>query len=409
LRTSIRNFRRFPQRIFGGWIVFGSDILEVAIGVVFLFCLLSLVATAIREFVETKLQVRAVMLERGIRELLADSDGDVAKRLYGHPLISSLFRGVYDPDTQLTASRGIVLGGDKWKRLKLRSSLPAYIPARNFAVALMDLAGAPGGNADGIPLTIERLRAGAAELPNARLRQAVYVAIDHARGDLEQVRLNLENWFDSGMDRVSGWYRKHTQWALLTIGFVLAIGFNVDTIHVARELMKDGASRAVIVAEAQAAVERAKQANGEAAVAAAFTNCTPAPKDKTCAQQKIESLPFPIGWDSQRPVWAWELKGNQWVGMAGRWLGWLLTAIAISLGAPFWFDLLNKIMVIRSTVKPHEKSPEESSEDRQRPESPPAPAHAPLPAPAAAPAEAADAGFTPNRWANATDPEEGDI
>jgi hypothetical protein len=45
--------------------------------------------------------------------------------------------------------------------------------------------------------------------------------------------------------------------------------------------------------------------------------------------------------------------------------GWLLTALAISLGAPFWFDLLNKIMVIRSTVKPHEKSPEEASEDRQ--------------------------------------------
>jgi hypothetical protein len=47
-------------------------------------------------------------------------------------------------------------------------------------------------------------------------------------------------------------------------------------------------------------------------------------------------------------------------------LGWLLTAGAISLGAPFWFDLLNKFMVIRSTVKPHEKSLEEGSEDRQQ-------------------------------------------
>ena len=46
-------------------------------------------------------------------------------------------------------------------------------------------------------------------------------------------------------------------------------------------------------------------------------------------------------------------------------IGWLITALAVSLGAPFWFDLLNKFMVIRSTVKPHEKSPEEASEDRQ--------------------------------------------
>ena len=46
-------------------------------------------------------------------------------------------------------------------------------------------------------------------------------------------------------------------------------------------------------------------------------------------------------------------------------IGWFITAFAISLGAPFWFDILNKIMVIRSTVKPFEKSPPEGSEDRQ--------------------------------------------
>ncbi|MFL5618777.1 MAG: hypothetical protein ACJ79A_10340 [Gemmatimonadaceae bacterium] len=46
-------------------------------------------------------------------------------------------------------------------------------------------------------------------------------------------------------------------------------------------------------------------------------------------------------------------------------VGWTLAALAAMLGAPFWFDLLNKVMVVRSTVKPHEKSPEESSEDRQ--------------------------------------------
>ena len=44
-----------------------------------------------------------------------------------------------------------------------------------------------------------------------------------------------------------------------------------------------------------------------------------------------------------------------------------MTAFAATLGAPFWFDVLNKVMVIRSTVKPHEKSPEEASEDRQFP------------------------------------------
>ena len=43
--------------------------------------------------------------------------------------------------------------------------------------------------------------------------------------------------------------------------------------------------------------------------------------------------------------------------------GWVMTALAISLGAPFWFDTLNKFMVVRSTVKPREKSQAEASKD----------------------------------------------
>jgi hypothetical protein len=74
---------------------------------------------------------------------------------------------------------------------------------------------------------------------------------------------------------------------------------------------------------------------------------------------KIKSLGLPIGWDRSNPklvppsndIGAWLLKI----------FGWLITAFAISLGAPFWFDLLNKFMVVRSTVKPREKSPEEPS------------------------------------------------
>jgi hypothetical protein len=44
-------------------------------------------------------------------------------------------------------------------------------------------------------------------------------------------------------------------------------------------------------------------------------------------------------------------------------IGWSITALALSLGAPFWFDLLNKFIVVRATVKPKEKSPEEPSKD----------------------------------------------
>jgi hypothetical protein len=86
-------------------------------------------------------------------------------------------------------------------------------------------------------------------------------------------------------------------------------------------------------------------------------------------QCEIEGLGLPIGWDTgddpQRkwPGWHWKRDGGWWDQIYWHGLGWLLTALAISLGAPFWFDVLNKFIVVRSTVKPKEKSPEEKSKD----------------------------------------------
>ena len=81
------------------------------------------------------------------------------------------------------------------------------------------------------------------------------------------------------------------------------------------------------------------------------------------------------GWDCRKSLWgdppaSWrDLKANwTYVGVAARAAlvsapGWIMTALAISLGAPFWFDILNKFMIVRTTVKPHEKSGEEASKD----------------------------------------------
>src|SRR6185436_5649251 len=74
-------------------------------------------------------------------------------------------------------------------------------------------------------------------------------------------------------------------------------------------------------------------------------------------RNRLDAMALPIGW-SKSP-----LENTNVVVVL---FGWVLTALAAAMGAPFWFDLLNKVMVIRSTVKPHEKSPEEGSEDRQR-------------------------------------------
>jgi hypothetical protein len=251
------------------------------------------------------------------------------------------------------------------------------------------------------------------------------MALDGAKGDLEQARANLEAWFDSGMDRVSGWYRKQTQWILLAMGLVAAVALNIDTVNIARNLYEHDDVRSLIVTQAEDVIERGRDAGTPLAdndAYRALLDCsagTPA-QEQRCAQNRLEKLGLPMGWSGQDVAWPWQ-KGND----LGKWFGsfpwssipgWLLTALAITLGAPFWFDLLNKMMVIRSTVKPHEKSPEESSEDRQSPAPRPAP---PAAAPAAEPTpevgtpfirrEFDDPGFQPNEWKDLADPQEGDL
>lgn len=307
------------------------EILDVAIGVIFVYILVSIVCTAIREGIEAGMKSRAVYLERGLRELLHENSANgTVKKLYDHPLIFGLFSGEYRKPKSL---------------MDLGYNLPSYIPAKSFATALMDLAArgtatdAVSADPNGPLVSLESVRANVANLQNPPLQRVLLSAIDMAQGDLNRAEANIQAWYDSAMDRISGAYKRSTQWIIFTIALIVTIAMNVNTIAIVNHLFKDEAARERIVKMAEA--------------------------DPKGAKTELESLNLPIGWEGPVKFWTWP----GWTNI----FGWLLTAFAATLGAPFWFDILNKVMVIRSTVKPHEKSPEESSEDRQKKEQVPAP------------------------------------
>jgi hypothetical protein len=294
--------------------MFGSDILEVSIGIVFVFVLVSTICSAVREAIEALLKTRASYLEFGIRQLLQDGKGQgLAREFFEHPLIFSLFAGEYAP------------GGERRRWWRGRN-LPSYIPSRSFAVALMDVLNTSS----------------TAQIANPKVQRAVQLAIDSAHGDLDQARQNVEAWYDSAMDRVSGWYKRSTQWIIFGIALVIAIGANIDTLTIADYLYRHDAVRSTIVSTVEKGI--------------------PGEGSYQQAMQQLEDLHLPIGWTSTSA--APSTRPGTWESVRP-WIGWLITAFAATLGAPFWFDVLNKIMVIRSTVKPHEKSGEEGSEDRR--------------------------------------------
>ena len=344
--------------------MFGSRILEVAIGIIFIFLLVSMICSAIREGIESWVKSRSAFLEQGIRELLHDRHAvGVARSLYTHPLVYGLYASDYRPRESTRRLNALSRGGN----------LPSYIPSRIFALALLDIA-ARGTDTRGIssgpaapPLSLSLARENVLNLENGSVQRVVLGAIDLARGDMELAIANIAAWYDSAMDRVSGAYKRATQKLLLGIGLTVAVVLNVNIIAIAHHLFRDDVERATLVAHAEAAARDTSFITGSSQA------------QLTRARATLDSLRLPIGWDDMQLTPPWDTRIVREPSGAVRtvrelrlWgyvfeplVGWTLAALAAMLGAPFWFDLLNKVMIVRSTVKPHEKSPEESSEDRQ--------------------------------------------
>jgi hypothetical protein len=363
--------------------MFGSEILDVALGMIFVFLLLSLVASAIREGFESFIKARAVHLERGVRLLLDDPNGDgMARQLYEHPLLSSLFQGEFTPNA----------------KRRLGGHLPTYIPSRTFATALRDLvARGPAVYATAASLSVPQLRLAVATIPSDRVQRALLLAIDSGDNDLTKIQANIEQWFNDTMDRVSGWYRRRTSHGLFAIGAVLAIGMNVDSVAVVNHLWRNRAAREALAARATAFVR------DSAAASRILSDTLKSRATLNEQMSELDRLELPIGWRNPSAVPR---------GAAGWFLkvfGVIVTTFAIALGAPFWFDALKRVMVIRSTVKPVEATGERKGETPQGTATvvagaalaPPVASHT-APLVAGAPAVSfsnSDPAFEPNRWA----------
>jgi hypothetical protein len=381
----------------------GSSILDVAIGMVFIYLLLSLIASAILEALSSIVQARSANLERGIRSLfsggtLEDDKKSLVDLIYTHGLIRGLYRDPLQEDAPSSAPAkkswfrdGLrrVLGMPEMQEITGVSDkylLPAYIPARTFSITLLDILSR--GNKDGIdsllyiglrlnrlcavtkvPATLEAAATPASCNNNAaEALRALFVDAYYSKDPAGTFRVNIENWYNDAMDRVSGWYKNHAQKILIVIGLGIAIVFNVDSIRVGRTLWLDRDARQGLVNAASAYTQK----NGSLDAAAkngstSDQNLTEQLRKTVQAFDDVSSeYLLPVGWHySLAHYEAKVIDFRSWdlIHIVEQLLGWIITALALSLGAPFWFDLLNKFMVVRSTVKPQEKSRVEDSKD----------------------------------------------
>jgi hypothetical protein len=259
-----------------------STVLDVALGLVFCWGALALIASSVYESFASLLKLRANGLLKGVKELLNDQDfSGLAQSLYKNALVNPRDPGKADKESQLQAK-------------------PSYIQPKHFAAALLEaIQGAPG--------TFEDLKPQIDAIKDDQIRTLLRNMYARAGGKLENIQTELASWFDAGMERVSGAYKRKAQLFSFLIAFAVAGALNIDTFHLSNALWTHSADIASL----------AVTKSPEAALA--------------------ELKQLPVGWTSGSSFSALVLAG------------WLATACSALFGAPFWFGLLQRLVNLRGT------------------------------------------------------------
>lgn len=346
-----------------------NPIIDVALGLSLIYCVYSLFTTIINEIIVSILRLRAQVLKQAIKRMLTDNgktpEGNLFDKFYKHPLIKYMSSGAL-------------------------SYKPSYISSENFAKTLVDLL--KGLDTPANDTAINKIKEKLEELGkeknpekpgkekninepenkkeddnwNSETMQLINSFIIDADYKIDLFKQKLEKWFNDTMDRASGWYKRKIQMITLLIGFLIALGFNVNTIEIAKHLSKNKTARDQLVFISENYV-RSRQISLDTSNTLTRLDSLVARAD-SLYEKDIASVNTILGL-------GWGTWGNFFDGFGDSILGCFITALAISLGAPFWFDLLNRLVKIRGTgTKPpedNEKIKEKKNVKEKEKEKPP--------------------------------------
>lgn len=272
-----------------------QTVIAVLIGMSFLYFVLAVLCSGVKEYIAAKLNLRASTLEQAIGRMLDDAQQSGPDKLkeefYSHPLIQGL------------AQEG---------------KTPSYIPAQYFSTVLEAVLKARKIEGTDLPAMVRNL-------PEGKLKQQLSAIAARAGNETAVLRAEIERWFDTTMDRVSGWYKRQAQKIVLGVAFALVFAMNADSCAVFRALWQNSALRDSVVAAAGQAKQDMQASE---------------------AIQKLDQLP--LGWNAAA------VKGYGPLDWLIKLSGLLLTAFATTLGAPFWFDAMNKLVNLRLNGSPPE-------------------------------------------------------
>lgn len=260
-------------------------VLETLVALAGLYLFLSLISMAVVEGFSSLVNLRARHLERGVLALLEGQ----ARAVLNSPVLRSLARA---------SGRG--------------KGLPSYVPREMFTAAVVEM--------------LDRRGAGAVQ-PAATVAPALDNIVEQSAGDARALRRRIEEWFDAGMERVSGKYKRSVQRVTRVVAILLVVALNADSIEIGQRVWSEPSVREGALMYSQRLIELCRPDEMGRLVC---------PEVAGSGEQAV--VPYPLGWSWPR-LHALGDAGD----VFNKGIGLLLTILAASLGAPFWFDVLRRV------------------------------------------------------------------
>jgi hypothetical protein len=339
-----------------------SIYVDLALGLVLSFLLLSLLVSGLNEAFVRLLAIRSKFLWAYLRDTLDGSDSQ------GKSWLPARVRDVFaslpfvrDPrpahsdqpappeaalaptheskteDAMTTLLYQRVQEIDHPKRG--RTSI-ANLPPERFAVAMMEMAAT---EKDGVEGLLEKLKS---------MRSPLYGHLkgvwETAQRDMDRFKQGVESWYDAEMQRLSMLYKRYVKWVVAVLGVVVTLLFTMDGLEYGKTLLRDNAFRASVTAVAEAgpdAYSELKESCSQTNPVPCITDTLSQPALVKVFDHAIVSVSIPAEGD---PRIQW--NGGTWwdrLTTLSHWPGYLLTYVALLFGAPFWWDILRRLTGVR--------------------------------------------------------------
>lgn len=375
------------------------ETLEIIIGLIFIYLLLSLLATTAQELYASLISLRGKVLLKAIAKLLEVDTAEGLDKVAKSKQIEAFKEKIKNSKVYRKYS-GKFLWIDQ---------LPSYLSAEQVSAVIQELLGEDaqvpdsyqtrsldGGQATSeTPLMLSHIRQddlrkhlsiihkSDASRPMTLTRSAtgetIAPEIVEDKNVIAEAKAAFKKHYDEIMNRATGWYKKSIQWNLIIIGLIIALAFDADTFKIYANLTGNPDDRQKLI---ELATNFSNENKIEIYTAQRDTTTGNGGQNDTSAVQRVSDLrslmdsllvneiqnvpsPLGLGWQKSLPQQvkdAQESGQKAWLFYIFKLFGWIVTALAVSLGAPFWFDMLQKVINIRNSgVRPQDAEKQQVS------------------------------------------------